>query len=151
MHTYAYTVYVRYFRQGNYHTYGHIRCTYTVLANPTHLPSLCGSGHTLCSWQTLAQKRWHGSRRAWMHSPHWYHKYRWASKMAQLCRKWKRVSINAYIYHKYRWAFIMAQLCRMWKRVSMNIYILLYQGVCSSTVASEDECVTVMPQVQVRV
>ena len=27
---------LRYFWQGNHHTYGHIRCEYTVLANPTH-------------------------------------------------------------------------------------------------------------------
>jgi hypothetical protein len=31
-----YTVYVRYFWQGNYQIYGHIRCIYTVLANPIH-------------------------------------------------------------------------------------------------------------------
>jgi hypothetical protein len=29
-------VYVRYIWQGNHHTYGRIRCAYTVLANPTH-------------------------------------------------------------------------------------------------------------------
>ena len=29
-----YTMYIRYFWQGNHHTYGHIRCVYTVLANP---------------------------------------------------------------------------------------------------------------------
>jgi hypothetical protein len=34
IHTYVYTMYVQYFWQGNYHTYGHIRCTYMVLANP---------------------------------------------------------------------------------------------------------------------
>jgi hypothetical protein len=28
-----YTVYIRCFWQGNHHTYGHIRCRYTVLAN----------------------------------------------------------------------------------------------------------------------
>ena len=28
------TVYIRHFWQGNHHTYGHIRCVYTVLANP---------------------------------------------------------------------------------------------------------------------
>jgi len=27
-------VYIRYFLQGNHHTYGHIWCRYTVLANP---------------------------------------------------------------------------------------------------------------------
>ena len=32
-----YTVYMRYFWQGNHQIYGHIRCIYTVLANPTHL------------------------------------------------------------------------------------------------------------------
>jgi len=30
-------VYIRYFWQGNHHTYGHIRCVYTVLANPIWL------------------------------------------------------------------------------------------------------------------
>jgi len=30
-----YTVYIRYFWQETHHTYGHIRCVYTVLANPT--------------------------------------------------------------------------------------------------------------------
>ena len=35
IHTYVYTVYIRHFWQGNYHTYGHIRCTYAVLANPS--------------------------------------------------------------------------------------------------------------------
>ena len=30
-----YTVHVRYFWQGNHQIYGHIRCIYTVLANPT--------------------------------------------------------------------------------------------------------------------
>ena len=29
-------VYLRYFWQGNHQIYGHIRCIYTVLANPTH-------------------------------------------------------------------------------------------------------------------
>ena len=28
---------IRYFEQGNYHTYGQIRCTYTILANPIYL------------------------------------------------------------------------------------------------------------------
>jgi hypothetical protein len=38
IHTYVYTVYIRYFWQGNHHTYGHIRCAYTVLSNPSHGP-----------------------------------------------------------------------------------------------------------------
>jgi len=32
-----YTVYIRYFWQGNHQIYGHIRCIYTVLANPIKL------------------------------------------------------------------------------------------------------------------
>ena len=32
---YIYTVHIRYFWQGNHQIYGHIRCIYTVLANPT--------------------------------------------------------------------------------------------------------------------
>ena len=31
-----YTVYIRYFGQGNHHTYGHIRCEYTVLGKGFH-------------------------------------------------------------------------------------------------------------------
>ena len=31
-----YTAYIRYFWQGNHQIYGHIRCIYTVLANPKH-------------------------------------------------------------------------------------------------------------------
>ena len=31
-----YTVCIRYFWQGFHHIYGHIRCIYTVLANPTN-------------------------------------------------------------------------------------------------------------------
>jgi hypothetical protein len=33
-----YTVYIWYFWQGFYQIYGHIRCIYTVLANPAHVP-----------------------------------------------------------------------------------------------------------------
>jgi len=32
----ARTIYIRYFWQGNHQIYGHIRCIFTVLANPTH-------------------------------------------------------------------------------------------------------------------
>jgi len=32
----VYTVYIRYFWQGNYEIYVHIWCIYTILANPTH-------------------------------------------------------------------------------------------------------------------
>jgi len=32
-----YTVHIRYLWQGNHQIYGHIRCIYTVLANPTYL------------------------------------------------------------------------------------------------------------------
>ena len=34
-----FTVYIRYFWQGNHQIYGHIRCIYAVLANPTHSAS----------------------------------------------------------------------------------------------------------------
>jgi len=37
IHTYVYTMYIRHFWQGKY---GHIRCTYTVLANPRYWRSL---------------------------------------------------------------------------------------------------------------
>jgi hypothetical protein len=37
---YIYTVYTRYFWQGNHQIYGHIRCIHTVLANPNHDLSL---------------------------------------------------------------------------------------------------------------
>jgi len=36
-HTYVYTVYIQYFWHEIYHTSGHIRCTYTILANPNNL------------------------------------------------------------------------------------------------------------------
>jgi hypothetical protein len=35
-----YTVYIRYFWQGKHQIYGHIRCIYTVLANPTYVSGL---------------------------------------------------------------------------------------------------------------
>jgi adenosyl cobinamide kinase/adenosyl cobinamide phosphate guanylyltransferase len=35
-HNHIYTVCIRYFWQGNHQIYGHIRCIYTVLANPTN-------------------------------------------------------------------------------------------------------------------
>jgi hypothetical protein len=35
-----YTVYIRYFWQGNHQIYGHIRCKHTVLANPTNIQIL---------------------------------------------------------------------------------------------------------------
>jgi len=35
-----YTVYIRYFWQGNHQLYGHIRCIHTVLSSPTHTGAL---------------------------------------------------------------------------------------------------------------
>jgi hypothetical protein len=35
-HNYIFTVYIRYFWQRNHQMYGHIRCIYTVLANPDY-------------------------------------------------------------------------------------------------------------------
>ena len=34
-------MYIRYFWQGNHRIYGHIRCIYTVLANPTYVLKFC--------------------------------------------------------------------------------------------------------------
>ena len=42
-----YTVYIRFFWQGNLQIYGHIRSVYTVLDNPTH--------HTSHRWQHTSQ------------------------------------------------------------------------------------------------
>jgi len=36
----VYTAYIRYSWQGYHQMYGHIRCIYTVLANPMHVESL---------------------------------------------------------------------------------------------------------------
>ena len=36
-HIYTYTVHVRFFWQGDHQIYGHVRCMFTVLANPTYL------------------------------------------------------------------------------------------------------------------
>jgi len=50
VHLYAHSVYIRYFKQGiTIYTYGHIRCVYTVLANPTRTVEvrLCHSPHPL--------------------------------------------------------------------------------------------------------
>jgi len=52
------TVYIRYFWQGNHQIYGHIRCIYTVLANPTsiaHLTSTCrAAAPPICCAATAA-------------------------------------------------------------------------------------------------
>jgi hypothetical protein len=61
-------VYIRYFWQGNHQIYGHIRCMYTVLANPTYVacnkPALLWSyfeqvGLTWCSTQTHTNTHTH--------------------------------------------------------------------------------------------
>jgi len=44
----ARTTYIRYFWQGDHQIYGHIRCTHTVLANPTYKWQLVYSH----SWQS---------------------------------------------------------------------------------------------------
>jgi hypothetical protein len=36
-----YTVYIQYFWQENHEIYGHIRCIYTVLANPGYASTAC--------------------------------------------------------------------------------------------------------------
>jgi len=41
-----YTVYIqRYFWQGNHRIYGHIRCIYTVLADPTDMAAVLRKSH----------------------------------------------------------------------------------------------------------
>ena len=56
------TVYVRYFWQGNYQIYGHVRCVYTMLANPNHsykswttlyTNTVCRLNNWRCSWQSM--------------------------------------------------------------------------------------------------
>jgi len=44
-----YTVYIRYFWQGNHQIYGHIRCIYTVLANPTYVAHMFGCGQLIAN------------------------------------------------------------------------------------------------------
>ena len=50
----VYSVYIRYFWQGNYQTYGHIQCIYTVLANPKHWHVRQSYGRP--SWQASTSK-----------------------------------------------------------------------------------------------
>jgi hypothetical protein len=50
---YIYSVYTV-FLQENHQIYGHIRCIYTVLANPTHIPTACyGLQSTGQAWGIL--------------------------------------------------------------------------------------------------
>jgi len=44
-------VYIRYTWQGNHHTYGHIRCRYTVLANPSYI--LCNELSSPGAWSYM--------------------------------------------------------------------------------------------------
>jgi len=46
-----YTVYIRYFWQENHQVYGHIRCLYTFLANPTLVTKLSTAGLLLIAAQ----------------------------------------------------------------------------------------------------
>jgi len=50
-----YTVYIRYFWQGNHRIYGHIRCIYTVLANPSHVIRMFVPA---CSWPWTSFKKY---------------------------------------------------------------------------------------------
>ena len=56
-----YTVYIRYFWQENHQKYGHIRCIYTVLANPTHVKIAIIIGVVLDLWH-LQKNPWNGKR-----------------------------------------------------------------------------------------
>ena len=42
----TYTVYIRCFWQKNHQIYGHIRCIYTVLANPRYVCQWCKGGQS---------------------------------------------------------------------------------------------------------
>ena len=69
----AKTIYILYFWQGNHQIYGHIRCIYTVLANPTHKQGLaaCISARTFAAAFTCRRKnrkKYVGSKN---HSPHY--------------------------------------------------------------------------------
>jgi hypothetical protein len=48
-----YTVYIRYFWQGNHQIYGHTRCIYTVLANPTYESNIQWLGLKIFSGQPV--------------------------------------------------------------------------------------------------
>jgi len=49
IYIHIYTVYIRYFWQGDRRIYGHIRCIYTVLADPiyTHRTDMLDRGHSV--------------------------------------------------------------------------------------------------------
>jgi len=53
-------VYIRYFWQKNHHIYGHIRCVYTVLANPSYIAIYASGGHLsgAASERSVAQGRY---------------------------------------------------------------------------------------------
>jgi len=65
-----YTVHIRCFWQGDHHIYGHIRCIYTVLANPIYMRCIYGtSGREITIytviyvadiqfWPTLSLAHW---------------------------------------------------------------------------------------------
>ena len=49
-----YTIYIRYFWQGNHQIYGHIRCIYTDLVNPSHISYIYTDSHVQCIYTTVA-------------------------------------------------------------------------------------------------
>jgi hypothetical protein len=55
----VHTAYTQYFWQGNHQIYGHIRCIYTILANPSHLPHVHlwspGCGHCFYAQYNIAK------------------------------------------------------------------------------------------------
>ena len=65
-----YTLYIRCFWQGNHHIYGHVRCVYTVLANPRHVAEcravqLCGMHHIIASTVFILSIRQHQRCVSW--------------------------------------------------------------------------------------
>ena len=55
----VHTAYTQYFWQGNHQIYGHIRCIYTILANPSHLPHVHlwspGCGHCFYAQHNISK------------------------------------------------------------------------------------------------
>jgi hypothetical protein len=59
LYLYVYTVYIRCFGQGNHHIYGHIRCAYTVLANPKSIAPASWHLHVDLAVLALQEQQYH--------------------------------------------------------------------------------------------
>ena len=62
-------MYIRYFWQGNHHTYGHIQCVYTVLVNPTYLLHWHTAGvRKVSNLHKMFKQQWNEE---WRRDGHW--------------------------------------------------------------------------------